>query len=266
MSTLEASEAGAVMSDVSVDLRGKCIVVTGASSGMGAAIVRAVAASGGAAVGVGRDPGRLRQSIDAAAAAGGSALGVETDLLAPGAADVVVTTAVEAFGRIDGIVHAGGVFWPKPFAETSADELEGQWRTHVQAPYLLTQRALEPLRSSRGAVVFFSSIFGTVGAASCSAYCASKGAVALLTQSLAAELGPDGVNVNCIAPGAVETPMNEDLRRNEPGMYETHRDGVPARRWGVVDDITGPTLFLLSAAADFVHGQVLHVDGGYVAQ
>lgn len=254
------------MSDVKFDLTGRTIIVTGASSGMGAAIADAAGAAGALIVAVGRDLGRLSHTVDRIERVGGSAHPLAVDLLDDDAPREIVDQTCERFGGIHGIVHTAGVFWPKPFAETPVDELDTQWRTHVRAPFLLTQQALDQLRATRGSVVFFSSIFGTVGAPACSAYCSTKGGVSLLTQALAAELAHEGINVNCVAPGAIETPMNEQLRQNDPEFYATYRDAAPARRWGIVGDISGPTCFLLSSAADFIHGQVLHVDGGYVAQ
>jgi NAD(P)-dependent dehydrogenase (short-subunit alcohol dehydrogenase family) len=247
------------------DMNGKVALVTGASSGIGAAVARELGANGATVVLVGRDEERLARVADAISGDGGSAHAVVLDLLEDDAPARLVERAVELGGRLDIIVNAAGVFWPQSLADTTENELDDQWRTNVRVPYLLTQAALPQLTEHRGSVVFFSSMLGSAGNENCSAYCASKGAVETLTRSLAVELAAAGINVNCVAPGAIETAMNEGYRE-DAGFYEHFRTFAPAQRWGRTDDIAPIVAFLSSGLADFMHGAVVPVDGGWVAR
>jgi NAD(P)-dependent dehydrogenase (short-subunit alcohol dehydrogenase family) len=171
---------------------------------------------------------------------------------------------MEAFGRLDAVVHAAGIFEPVPFAEAPAESFDRQWRTNVRAPYLITQAAL-PHLGAGSSVVFISSIAGHVGFPNSTAYCATKGALELLTRALAMELSPRGIRVNCIAPGNVHTPMNADLRAL-PGYEDACNELTPAGRFGEPEEIAAAVRFFLSDAASYVHGASLLVDGGWAAR
>lgn len=248
-----------------IDLTGKTALITGASSGIGAAVARELSRNGATVVLVGRNEDRLTQTADEIKHSGGTAHAVVLDLLEDGAPARLVTRAVELGGRLDIIVNSAGVFWPKSLGETTEQELDDQWRTNVRVPYLLTQAALPQLTEHRGAVIFVSSMLGSAGNENCTAYCATKGAVETLTRSLAVELAASGINVNCVAPGAIETAMNEGYREDR-SFYEHFRTFAPAQRWGRADDIAPVVAFLSSDMADFMHGAVVPVDGGWVAR
>ena len=187
-----------------------------------------------------------------------------SDLCTPDGPKHVVDATLSRHDKLDVIVHSAGVFYPKPFEDISAQEFDEQWQINVRAPFLLTQAALAHLNKG-ASVIFISSMMGAVGGAMCTAYCATKGAVEQLTKALAVELGPRGVRFNCIAPGAVETPMNAGFRE-DAAFYEDFRSFPPAQRWGLADDIGPAAVFLASPAADFVHGARIAVDGGWVAR
>jgi NAD(P)-dependent dehydrogenase (short-subunit alcohol dehydrogenase family) len=248
-----------------VDLAGKVALVTGASSGIGAEVACELSANGATVILGGRDSQRLAAVVDRITQEGGVAHAAALDLLQHGAEAELVSRAVERGGRLDIIVNAAGVFWPKPLAETTPQDLDDQWRTNVRVPYLLTQAALPQLTEHRGAVVFFSSMLGSAGNDNCSAYCATKGAIETLTRALAVELAVSGINVNCVAPGAIETAMNEGYREDQE-FYEHFRTFAPAARWGTTRDIAPVVAFLSSDAAGFMHGAIVPVDGGWVAR
>ena len=136
------------------DLAGTSFVVTGASSGIGLATARALTAAGGSVLAVGRDEQRLADV--------GAGAVLALDLTADEAPARVVQAALDAYGRLDGVVHSAGVFEPMPFAEATRESLDRQWATNVRAPYLLTQAALPHLEAG-ASVVFVSSIAGHVG-------------------------------------------------------------------------------------------------------
>jgi NAD(P)-dependent dehydrogenase (short-subunit alcohol dehydrogenase family) len=236
------------------------LVVTGASSGIGAAIAQAMSDAGARVVVTGRDEDRLRSC----AASLGEHHVVVADLLDDGAPRKIVCETVDAFGALNVLVHSAGIFWPKPFAEAPLEEFDQQFRVNVRAPFALTQAALPHLQPD-GAVVFVSSIAGHVGFPNSTAYCGTKGAVELMTKSLALELAPLGVRVNAIAPGNVHTPMNDRFFESE--KYERAMiERTPFGRVGLVEDIAPVAVFLASDAARYVHGESILVDGGWAAQ
>jgi NAD(P)-dependent dehydrogenase (short-subunit alcohol dehydrogenase family) len=245
-------------------LDGKCAVVTGASSGIGAEIARAMSAAGADVALVGRDPDRLALACEQATAAGGKASVIAADLALADGPGAVVSEAVERFGRIDVLVHAAGLFKPTPLAETTDEELDAQWQVNVRAPYRLTREALPHLPRG-GTVIFVSSIAGHVGFPNSSAYCATKGAVELMVKALSIELAPLGVRANAVAPGNIHTPMNAHLFAEE-GYQSAMLAETPAGRVGEVTDIAPAVLFLASPAAEYVHGASLLVDGGWTAR
>jgi NAD(P)-dependent dehydrogenase (short-subunit alcohol dehydrogenase family) len=241
-------------------LDGKVAVVTGASSGIGAAIAEALSHAGARVVLTGRDEGRLR----AAARAMGEHHVVVADLADDDAPARIVSETMGAFGALNVVVHSAGIFWPKPFAEAPLRDFDAQFRVNVRAPYALTQAALPHLQPD-GVVIFISSIAGRVGFPSSTAYCGTKGAVELMTKSLAMELAPAGVRVNAIAPGNVHTPMNASFF--ESGEYQRSMiERTPFGRVGVVEDIAPVAVFLASDAARYIHGESILVDGGWAAQ
>jgi NAD(P)-dependent dehydrogenase (short-subunit alcohol dehydrogenase family) len=241
-------------------LDGKVAIVTGASSGIGFAIAEAMAEAGAKVVVAGRDDERLQL----AAAAAGEARVVSADLAEDGAPARIVSEALDAFGRIDSLVHSAGIFWPKPLAEAPLEDFDMQWRVNVRAPYALTKAAL-PHLGRDSSVIFVSSIAGQVAFPNSAAYCATKGAVEQLTKALAVELSPQGIRVNSIAPGNIRTPMNEELLK-DPDYEQMYLDGTPYGRVGVVEDIAPLAVFLASDGARYIHGESILVDGGWAAR
>jgi NAD(P)-dependent dehydrogenase (short-subunit alcohol dehydrogenase family) len=241
-------------------LDGKVAVVTGASSGIGAAIAQAMSEAGARVVVTGRDEKRLRACSESL----GEHYIVVADLGDDEAPRRIVAETIDAFGALSVLVHSAGIFWPKPFAEAPLEEFDQQFRVNVRAPYALTQAALPHLQPD-GVVVFVSSIAGHVGFLNSTAYCGTKGAVELMTKSLALELAPLGVRVNAVAPGNIHTPMNARFFESEE--YERAMiERTPFGRVGVVEDIAPVAVFLASDAARYIHGESILVDGGWAAQ
>lgn len=241
-------------------LDGKTAIVTGASSGIGVATAEAFARAGARLLLVGRDEERLARCAERVGEHRAIAVDV-TDALAPQA---IVQAALDAFDAIDVIVHSAGIFEPMPFEETTVESLDRQWLTNVRAPFLITQAAFPHLQPG-SSVIFISSIAGYVAFPNSVAYCATKGAIELMTRALALELSPRGVRVNTIAPGNIKTPMNERFRAM-PG-YEEKMDALtPAGRHGEPEEIAAAIVFVASDEASFVHGASFLVDGGWTAR
>lgn len=243
-----------------MDLTGKVVVVTGASSGIGAEIATAMGAAGADVTLVGRDVDRLAEVQAAIRDAGGAASTVVADLAAEEAPEQVVASVLGRHGSLDALVHSAGVFKVGPI-EDGVDALERQWRLNVRAPYALTAKALPSLRGG-GSVLFISSLAAKVGLAGTSAYAATKGAIEQLVRTLAVEEAPNKVRVNAIAPGHVRTPMNAELLADadyEAGLVKL----TPLGRIGVPADIAPLAVLLASDGASFITGQSILVDGGW---
>jgi NAD(P)-dependent dehydrogenase (short-subunit alcohol dehydrogenase family) len=249
---------------LSFDLGGRTAVVTGASSGIGAGISEALAHAHARVLLVARDGDRLAEVAGRIEQGGGACRAFAADVCDAGNAEAVVDEAVAAFGSLDVLVHGAGIFWPKPFEETSLEDLDRQWETNVRAPFALTKAAIGHLVPN-GVVIFISSIAGHVGFPNSSAYCATKGAVELLAKALTMEYGARGVRFNCIAPGNIRTPMNAHLLA-DPGYERAMLDFTPSKRIGVVDEIAPAAVYLASDAGRYVYGASLLVDGGWAAQ
>lgn len=183
------------------------------------------------------------------------------DLTAAGAVDAVASAVAEKLDGLDVLVHAAGVFDPLPFRDTSDASLDRQWAINVRAPFLLT-RALLPTLRHGSSVIFLSSICGHTGFPESAAYCATKGAIELITKALAVELGPEGIRVNCVAPGWIATRMNDHLLADQ----QFRQDQVTATALGRIGepaDVAPAIVHLASDASGFMTGASLHIDGGY---
>lgn len=249
---------------LTISLDRRVVVVTGASSGIGAQIARAMAGAGARVVLVGRDRERLEAVLEDVTRLGGAGRIVTADLERDEAPAEIVEAALAAEGAIDCLVHCAGVFLVAPVDE-SLDLLDRQWRVNVRAPFRLTVTALPALRERRGSVIFLSSVAGRVGFPAAAAYCATKGAIELMTRALAVEEAPNGVRVNAIAPGNIETPMNAHLMA-DADYLEAMLTATPLGRNGRVEDIAPIAVLLASGHAGYMTGESVLVDGGWAAQ
>ena len=235
-------------------------VVTGASSGIGAEVARALARAGAKVVLVGRDGSRLDEVEAALTAVGAETLTLVSDLTEETAAAEVVEATIERFGRIDILVHAAGIFLVREFPEPDLTSLDEQLAVHVSAPYALSAAAVEHMPPG-SSIVFVGSNLANVGLAGTASYSASKGAIDALTRTLAVDLAPRRIRVNTLAPGIVRTPMTAILDENEE-LRESHISRTLVGRLGSVEDIAAAVLYLSSPASGFVSGAVLTIDGG----
>jgi NAD(P)-dependent dehydrogenase (short-subunit alcohol dehydrogenase family) len=248
--------------NVRVDLTSRVALVTGASSGIGARVAESLGEAGAAVAIGGRNESRLKEVANRIERAGGQCLSIVADLEDDAAAAQSVERTVERFGRLDMLVCCAGRLEIGLIEETPLATLDEQWRVNVRAPFVLSQAAIPYLREARGAIVYFISPAGEIGQAYAGAYGMSKAALAQLTRTLAVELAPDGVRVNAISPGWIETPMNAELREDRM-VVELALATTPAGRLGSPEDIAPAVLFLVSDAAGYITGAILPVSGGY---
>jgi NAD(P)-dependent dehydrogenase (short-subunit alcohol dehydrogenase family) len=245
--------------------KGRTFVVTGGSSGMGAATALRLGRAGANVVIQGRDTVRLAEAAEAVTKAGGTGHAAPIELGDASHAGALVDAATERFGGIDGLVLSASLFDPKPLADASLDSLNTQWTVNVAAHFVIVQAAAAVL--PRGSsVVFLSSTVAHAGFAGCSAYAATKGAIEALSRTLAVELAPQGIRVNTIAPGFVRTPMLQPHLDAIEGYEESLNEKTPSGRIGEAEEIAEIAELLLSDRAAYINGTVITADGGWTAQ
>jgi 3-oxoacyl-[acyl-carrier protein] reductase len=249
---------------VAIDLSPRVALVTGASRGIGRATAKLLAAAGArVAINYRRDDDAAEEFVRQTRAAGGEALALAGDVGDPREARQLVRDVVAAWGRLDVLVNNAGVWEEAAAGSGDLDVWDRTFAINVRGAHVVTDAAVPHLERERGAIVFVSSTAGQRGEARHSAYAASKGALISYTKSLATELGPRGIRVNCIAPGWVETDLTADALSDPETRAEIERS-IPLGRIARPDDVAGAILFLVSDLARHVQGEVLNVNGGSV--
>jgi NAD(P)-dependent dehydrogenase (short-subunit alcohol dehydrogenase family) len=245
-------------------LVGKNVIVTGAASGIGAATAARVLAEGGRVTAT---------DVVEPTITGDDVLRVVCDVTDPAAVASMVTAAVERFERIDGVVHAAGVASGGPVHLLDDAEWDRVIRINLTGTFLVGKHVVahmltqDPIDDERGSIVNVASIEGIEGTAGGSPYNASKGGVVMLTKSMAIDYGRQGIRVNALCPGFIDTPMMQAVI-GMPGMEDFEArmvDEHALRRKGRAEEMAAAACFLLSRDASFVTGHTLVADGGYTA-
>ncbi|WP_024280313.1 2-dehydro-3-deoxy-D-gluconate 5-dehydrogenase KduD [Xanthobacter sp. 126] len=246
------------------DLSGRRAVVTGANTGLGQAIAVALARAGAGVVGVGRSA--MDETATLVAAAGGSFTAVRADLATLKPIDRIVAEA-EIGGRVDILVNNAGIIRRADAIDFTEEDWDEVMDVNLKSTFFLTQAfARRMLADGKGGkVVNIASLLSFQGGIRIPSYTASKSGLAGLTRLLACEWAAKGINVNAIAPGYFVTNNTEALRA-DADRNAAILGRIPAGRWGDPTDIGGAAVFLSSRAADYVHGIVLPVDGGWLAR
>lgn len=240
------------------------VIVTGASSGVGAATAHALGSAGARVALVGRDQDRLAAAAAEVTASGGTALTVTADLEDPDQAMGVVDRAVKEFGPLHGIVHTASRLVVGTLEDATVESAQTDWRINVLAPIMMTQRALPHLEPG-ASVVFVGSTAGKVGFSGLLAYTATKGAVEAVARALAVELAPREIRVNTIVPGYVRTPMLTPSLDSIEGFEAEICEQTLQRRIGSPEELANAIVFMLSGLSTYIDGQSLVVDGGWTA-
>jgi NAD(P)-dependent dehydrogenase (short-subunit alcohol dehydrogenase family) len=252
------------MSYAPLQLTGRVAFVTGGTSGIGRALALGLAEAGADVV----PSSRRREQVDATAAEvearGRRTVRVASDVTDRPSLEAALAAVVKGLGRVDILVNCAGRTKRQP----TLDLPEEDWNAIIETNLTGTLRACQVfgrhmLERGYGRIINIASLSSYVALLEVTAYVASKAAVAGLTKSLAIEWGPRGVNVNAIAPGVFRTPLNTALLDSPRGQELLLR--TPLKRFGKVEELAGAAVFLASEAASFVNGEVLVVDGGFLA-
>jgi 2-dehydro-3-deoxy-D-gluconate 5-dehydrogenase len=243
---------------VRFSLAGRRALVTGANTGIGAAVAVAMAEAGAAVVAAGRSS--CEETVATIRAAGGTAEALHLDFADPMA-------AAGAFDGVDILVNNAGIIRRADSVDFTEDDWDAVVDTNLKAVFFTCQAFARALfaRGGTGAIVNIASLLSFQGGIRVPSYTASKHGVAGLTKLLANEWAAKGINVNAVAPGYIVTNNTEALRA-DPARSRAILDRIPAGRWGEADDIAGTAVFLASPAAKYIHGAIINVDGGWLAR
>jgi len=247
-------------------LAGKVALITGGTSGMGRATAALFAKEGARVAITGRDEVRGRVALHEIKGAGSEGIFIRADVRSSDDCRRSVEETLKAFKRLDILFNNAGVFFPHTVPDCPEEEWDLTVEINLKGTFLMSKHALPVMIAQKsGVIINNSSGWGLVGGDAAAAYCASKGGVVLLTKAMAIDHGRQGIRVNCICPGDVDTPMlPEDARRR--GMtWEEYLKGAanrPLGRIGQPEEIAKAALFLASDDSSFMTGSALVVDGG----
>jgi len=247
------------------DLKGKVVLVTGASTGIGAAVARAFGANGArVVVHYHASEGAAREVAAVVKAAGGEAVALRADARAPDELVKLVDGSAAHFGGLDVLINnAGDLVARRPVADSDDALLQQLYELNMRSVVVASRAAIPHLRSrGGGSIINTTSVAARSGGGPGSVlYASTKGFVSTFTRGLAKELAPDGIRVNAVAPGVITTPLQE--RHTTAAQLEAFRAAVPMSRLGVAEECAGAYLYLASESlASYVTGQVLEVNGG----
>ena len=236
-------------------------LITGGGSGIGFGIAKSMLEAGATVVVVGRNVEKLQQ---AAAELGTGADYIAHDVTALDENPDLIAEVVRRFGRLDILVNNAGVHLKKWAVDTSDDEFQNLMQVHVNAAFSLSRHAIPELRKTKGSLLFTASMTSFIGMTQVIAYSVAKSGYLGFVRALSAELAEEGVRVNAIAPGWIQSPMLEQALSADPDRKAKILGRTPMNKFGDPEDIGNAAVYLASPAAKFITGVVLPVDGGAV--
>ena len=248
------------------DLQGKVAVVTGGNGGIGLAMAQALAAAGASIAVVGRNPDKLLAAVTSLLKQGGKAKAYAVDVCDEAAVGTLMEQVAADFGRLDILLNNAGINIRKPVQDLTLTEWHAVLDTNLTSAFLCSRAAYPHLKKRGGKLINIGSMTSIFGASFAPAYSASKGGIVQLTRALATSWASDQIQVNAILPGWIDTELTQQARVDVAGLQERVIARTPAGRWGKPDDLAGIAVFLSSAAADFIPGTAIPVDGGYSVQ
>ena len=246
-------------------LEGRVALVTGASGGIGRALTEGLARAGARVALSGRSPERLAETERAIAERGGEAAAFPADVGDPGAIAPLVEAAVARFGGLDILLNGAGMNRREPIRDVTPDTYARIMDVNLRGAFFLSQAALPHLAARGGGkVIHIGSLTTSYGIGNVAVYGLTKSALGQLTRTMAVEWAPHNIQVNCLCPGYIATPLTEPLWQDERASRWI-LERVPLGRPGRPADLVGLTIYLASRASDFTTGQAFYVDGGFMA-
>jgi NAD(P)-dependent dehydrogenase (short-subunit alcohol dehydrogenase family) len=243
-------------------MSGKSGIVTGGARGIGRELAAAFAAAGARVAIWDTDADAARA---AATEVGAGAIADTVDVTDESGVGAAVETVLGAFGQIDFLINNAGIRHVAPIAEEPVDAWRRTIDVNVNGTFICSKAVIPAMVAAGGGhIVNLASMAGELALRERAAYNTSKAAIVGLTKSIAVEVGDAGVYCNAVAPGVIETPLSAPYFEDE-SMVKVLRENSPMGRWGQVDEISGPVLFLCSPESSFVNGVTLFVDGGWTA-
>jgi 2-dehydro-3-deoxy-D-gluconate 5-dehydrogenase len=240
-------------------------IVTGASRGLGRAMAEALAEAGSNVILAARDEKTLETVAKGIRSLGVTALVVPTDVTKEGDLDRLVERSVKEFGRIDILVNNAGATFRCPAMDFSIEDWDRVIAVNLRSVFLLSQKVARVMARQRGGrIINVASMTSEVGVPTIPPYAASKGGIRQLTKALAVEWAQHSIRVNAVGPGFFRTDMTETLY-HDPDRHDKIINRVAIKRWGKPEDLKGAVVYLASKASEYVTGQILYVDGGYLA-
>jgi NAD(P)-dependent dehydrogenase (short-subunit alcohol dehydrogenase family) len=248
-------------------LKDRIAIVTGGSQGIGEAIARRLAAEGAKVAILNRNVQKAAGVVAAIKKAGGEATALACDIGKVAEIDRVVAEVLGIYGTIDILVNNAGAYYLSALGSTVESEFDAMMNTNIKGVFFLCQAVLPEFeRRKKGKIINIGSIFGNDGFPGSAAYCSTKGAIHLMTKTLGLELRERNIQVNAIAPGFIETPLNEGYRTHNKEWLRRadERFGGPGV-WMKPNELGGAVVFLASEDADSVTGSIMFVDRGWSA-
>lgn len=246
-------------------LSGRLALVTGAGQGNGKAIAKGLAKAGAAVIVTDLNEANAKSSAAEINESGGKAFAYKLDVTSREECDALALTTASEVGNIDILVNNAGIIIREGLDSPKvASNLQRTLDVNVMGTFHPTHSWLGALRETKGVIINVGSIASTTGIPNVVGYSPSKGAVKMLTQALAVELAKDGIRVNAIAPGVIETPMTS-YTREAPERLDKFMLRTPMARVGQPEELVGPVVFLASRMATYVTGVTLPIDGGFLA-
>lgn len=250
-------------------VRDKVVLITGGTSGIGEATALLFAKEGAKVAITGRNSQRGNKIVEKVKSDGGESIFVKTDVSVAQDCRNAVEKTIAEFGRLDILFNNAGVFFAHDVVECTEEEWDLQLDINLKGTFLMSKFALPGMIArGSGVIINNSSGWGLVGGDKAVAYCASKGGVVLLTKAMAIDHGPQGIRVNCVCPGDVDTPMLPEDSKFRGMQWDEYIAGAanrPMRRIGTPEEIAKAVLFLASDDSSFMTGAALVVDGGGTA-
>jgi NAD(P)-dependent dehydrogenase (short-subunit alcohol dehydrogenase family) len=245
-------------------LEDKIALVTGGGSGIGKTLALGFAHAGADVAVAGRRLQRLEETVREIRKLGREGLAVRTDVTKSEDVQRMVERVLERFGRIDILLNAAGINARFPAEEVPEEVWDGVLETNLKGTFLCCQAVGRVMiEGGGGRIINIGSLTSQIGIGTIAPYSASKGGVLQLTRALAAEWARYGIRVNCIGPGYFRTEMTQALFEDKRWVRKA-MDRIPMKRFGEVEDLIGVAIFLASDASDYVTGQIIYVDGGFL--